>query len=85
MPDLDSLTKQAVVAKKMGAVLINVHGGRDAWYSDSALTLISGVAELEQQLGIPCVFETHRQRLFWNPWQTVTPPSLSHLHPLLLT
>ena len=67
---LASLEKQAVVAKAMGSVLINVHGGRDAWDVEAAVGLIAGVAELEAKLGVPFVFETHRQRLFWNPWQT---------------
>jgi hypothetical protein len=64
----------------MGAVLINVHGGRDAWSLEPSLNLIDGVAELEEQMGIPCAIETHRQRLFWNPWQTVSTTPANQLH-----
>jgi hypothetical protein len=129
----------------MGAELINVHGGRDAWSIEEGIRFLSGnatpnmamsvkllvlhkcssydsgsecanidsgVAEIEAKIGLPFVNETHRcvcahvfvctrdeqsghsghafltglchvfphrQRLFWNPWQTVSASLFSNI------
>lgn len=51
---------------------VNVHAGVDAWSRDEALDFLSfALPEVEKYASdFMVTFETHRQRLFGNPWQT---------------
>jgi len=51
---------------------INVHAGVDAWSNEEAITFLEFcLTEIQNKFpNIPVTFETHRQRLFGNPFQT---------------
>jgi len=65
---LASLKDLATEAKKVGAFLINSHSGCDSWTVEEAREYLRGALAIEKELGVPIVHETHRRRLFWNPF-----------------
>jgi sugar phosphate isomerase/epimerase len=65
---LASLKELATDAKKVGAFLINSHSGCDSWSVEDAREFLRGALVIEADLGLPIVHETHRRRLFWNPF-----------------
>lgn len=67
---LDSLKRQIDEAMPLQPVLINCHGGRDAWTLAEAVAFYEGTLALEEEAGVPIAHETHRGRFFFNPWQT---------------
>ena len=74
LPDGCSLAQRplrafrALQAKQVGAFLINSHSGCDSWNIDEARTFLRGALAIEEEVGVPIVHETHRRRLFWNPF-----------------
>lgn len=48
-----------------------MHGGHDAWSLDQAEDFLRQATGFAASLSLPVCFETHRRRLFWNPWQTM--------------
>lgn len=67
---VDSLRTLGTQAKNLGAIAINSHSGVDGWSVEQAREFLLAAAEIEKELGIPLFHETHRRRLFWNPFQT---------------
>ena len=53
-------------------MLINSHSGHDSWGSgEKAVAFLKQALKVEAAIGVPIVHETHRQRLFYNPYSTV--------------
>eukprot|EP01060_Flectonema_neradi_P041544 TRINITY_DN989_c1_g1_i3.p1 TRINITY_DN989_c1_g1~~TRINITY_DN989_c1_g1_i3.p1 ORF type:complete len:332 (+),score=87.18 TRINITY_DN989_c1_g1_i3:55-996(+) len=67
---LESLKATATEAKKVGAIAVNSHSGVDGWSIEQAREFLRGALVIEKELGIEIFHETHRRRLFWNPFQT---------------
>lgn len=66
---LAALEAQVAAAGKFGAVLINVHGGRDYFSRAERTQYFRGVAELERKYpAVPIAHETHRGRILYSPW-----------------
>ena len=65
---LDSLKELALEAKDVGAFLVNSHSGCDSWSIEDAREFLRGALAIEEEVGIPICHETHRRRLFWNPF-----------------
>lgn len=62
---------------------INAHSGRDSWSLNEARQFFEAALELEARSGIAIAHETHRGRVFFNPW--VTRDLLTSLPELKLT
>lgn len=67
---LDSLGKEIDLAAHCKPVLINCHGGVDAWEHETQVQFLLGAIEIAKEKGVTLNFETHRQRIFCNPFQT---------------
>lgn len=65
---LDSLRELSLEAKKVGAFMINSHSGCDSWSVEDSRVFLRGALAIEAEVGLPIVHETHRRRLFWNPF-----------------
>eukprot|EP00656_Telonema_subtile_P012223 TRINITY_DN16147_c0_g1_i2.p1 TRINITY_DN16147_c0_g1~~TRINITY_DN16147_c0_g1_i2.p1 ORF type:complete len:283 (+),score=94.28 TRINITY_DN16147_c0_g1_i2:142-990(+) len=64
-------------AAEFKPALINSHSGHDSWGCDErAVEFLVKALEVEEQLGVPIVHETHRQRLMYSPYTTA--PLLAH-------
>lgn len=57
-------------ARELGAIKLTVHGGSDAWSVSQAREFYADAVEIERQVGLTLVHETHRGRVFYNPWTT---------------
>ena len=55
-------------AKQIGAIFINSHSGCDSWDLQDARTFLKEAIQIEKEAGIEVMHETHRRRLFWNPF-----------------
>lgn len=64
-----SFRRLARGCRQMGAVLINSHSGHDSWTLDEAERFFAAALEVERELGVPIVHETHRQRQLHSPYQ----------------
>jgi hypothetical protein len=67
---LASFRALAEEAQEMGAVLVNVHTGVDAWSLDDSVKFFKAQVTFEKSLPFKVVHETHRRRVFFNPWVT---------------
>ena len=67
---LESLKLVAAEAKSIGAIALNSHSGVDGWSIEQAREFLRGALAIEKEVGIEIFHETHRRRLFWNPFQT---------------
>lgn len=65
---LASLKELATEAKQVGAFIINAHSGCDSWSIEDAREYLRGALAIEKEVGLPICHETHRRRLFWNPF-----------------
>lgn len=65
-----SFREQMAIAKTMGAVFVNSHSGCDSWSLEQSLEFFRECLKIEQESGISVCHETHRQRVFYNPWIT---------------
>lgn len=65
-----SLKAQLDRAREMGAIKLTVHGGSDSWSMSQAREFYADAVEIERQGGLSLVHETHRGRVFYNPWTT---------------
>jgi len=64
-------------AAELQPALINSHSGHDSWGSgDLAVSYLKNAIAVENNLDVPVVHETHRQRLFYSPYTTL--PLLQH-------
>jgi len=67
---IESTTQQIAAAVACGARHITLHGWRDSSAQSDGNRFIEAVLQLEQRFGIAIAHETHRGRLFYNPWNT---------------
>lgn len=67
---LNSVRKEIDLAMHAKPVLINCHGGVDAWEHETQVQFLLGAMEIAKEKGVAMTFETHRQRIFCNPFQT---------------
>jgi sugar phosphate isomerase/epimerase len=51
-------------------LLVNAHTGRDAWSDDDSSRFYDEALRIEAGLGVRVAHETHRGRVFYNPWTT---------------
>ncbi|NBU64685.1 MAG: hypothetical protein EBS29_09325 [Chloroflexia bacterium] len=65
-----SAKQQIEAAISCGARQITLHGWRDASSFDDGCRFVEAIIGLERQYGIAIGHETHRGRLFFNPWST---------------
>lgn len=74
-PDVASHIASAITqieaAVACGARQITLHGWRDASHFDDGCSFLEAMLTVEQHHGIPIAHETHRSRLFFNPWSTI--------------
>lgn len=49
---------------------INVQGGQDAMTWDEGCRYLEEALRVEAAIGVPVLHETHRGRIFYNPWTT---------------
>jgi len=65
-----SFLELSAEAVEMGAVLVNLHSGCDAWSANDAAAFFERMAEVEKQRAFPfpIVHETHRRRALYGPW-----------------
>ena len=66
-----SAIQQIEDAIACGARQITLHGWRDGSLFDDGCSFIEAMLTVEQHHNIPIAHETHRSRLFFNPWSTV--------------
>jgi len=57
-------------AKQYGAVFCNSHSGYEGWTNEQKEHFFSECLRLEKEYGINVCHETHRRRIFYNPWDT---------------
>ena len=57
--------------KKTKPILINCHPGRDYYTLERAVDFFKNVMEMAQEVDCEVVYETHRTRIFYSPWNTV--------------
>mmetsp|Transcript_12411 Transcript_12411/g.20568 ORF Transcript_12411/g.20568 Transcript_12411/m.20568 type:complete len:331 (+) Transcript_12411:87-1079(+) len=67
---LVSVATELDVALHAHPVLINCHGGVDAWDHETQVQFLLGAMAIAKKRNVNIQFETHRQRLFGNPFQT---------------
>lgn len=67
---IDSTIQQVTSAQACGARQITLHGWRDSSSFADGCAYIEAVLTLEQTIGMAIAHETHRGRLFYNPWHT---------------
>ncbi|WP_240479679.1 sugar phosphate isomerase/epimerase family protein [Paenibacillus wynnii] len=75
-----SFREQVYRAAKLEPVLINSHSATDDMPFEEQIRFFEAALELESEIGIPIVHETHRGRAFFTPWQTAA--VLRQLHEL---
>jgi hypothetical protein len=67
---LDSFRAQAAAGRSLQPLLINSHSGRDAWDQDQSSNFFEQALAFEATLDVLVAHETHRGRIFFNPWIT---------------
>jgi sugar phosphate isomerase/epimerase len=67
---IDSFATQVKEVTQYNPLLINAHSGRDAFTRLEAETFYKDALKIEQHYAIPIAHETHRGRVFYNPWIT---------------
>ena len=67
-------------AGELGPVLVNSHTGRDHWTAAAIDPLIDAAADLEDELGVPVLHETHRSRF---PYSLAVTLDYLQRHPTL--
>jgi len=65
-----SFRAQLEMAVKAGAKQLPVHSGSDAWAMSDCETFYTEIVAIEKDSAIPVGHETHRGRVFFNPWIT---------------
>lgn len=66
---LESVAKEIDTAMLVEPILINCHGGVDAWDHETQVQFLLASIEIAEKRGVDLSFETHRQRIFCNPFQ----------------
>lgn len=67
---LASLRAQIRQAKVHNPLHLTVHGGQDRFTLDEAVAFYREAVKIEAGEGIRLAHETHRGRVFYNPWRT---------------
>jgi len=67
---LDSLRQQMEIARDFGAIFTNSHSGYDGWSPKEKEQFFGEALQIEKHFGITIAHETHRRRIFYNPWDT---------------
>lgn len=67
---LNSFRDQLEKARKLGAKQITVHSGCDWWPMRDVEAFYKEIVAIEKDFPIPVAHETHRSRVFFNPWVT---------------
>jgi len=65
-----SLEEQIERAKGLAPLFINAHSGSDRWSADDAKRFYERALALRGKAGMRITHETHRGRVFYNPWIT---------------
>ncbi len=78
-----SFRSQLARAATFAPVLVNCHGGRDAWSATEAQQFYTAVLAAEREMGVAVAHETHRGRILYNPW--ITRDLLQHFPDLKLS
>ena len=60
-----SLAEDALIYQPLH---LNSHSGCDSWTIDQTRQFLRGALEVEKSLNTTIVHETHRRRIFWNPF-----------------
>jgi len=68
--DADSLQRQLTELAAFQPLKINVQGGRDSMTWAEGCRFLEEALRVEATLGVPVLHETHRGKLFFNPWTT---------------
>lgn len=66
---LKSVAQEIDTAMLVQPIMINCHGGVDAWDHETQVNFLLGSMDIAKQKNANLTFETHRQRLFCNPFQ----------------
>lgn len=67
---LKSFRQQLALGKELGAVQMTVHSGSDAWSASESAAFYEQAIAIECESGMAVGHETHRGRVFFNPWAT---------------
>jgi len=67
---IDNFRKQMEIAKDMGAIYCNSHSGYDGWSTKERDHFFTEALQIEKHFGLTVAHETHRRRIFYNPWDT---------------
>jgi sugar phosphate isomerase/epimerase len=67
---LHSFRVQIEEAQEFSAAMGNSHSGADRFSLEESLKFFQGATELEHEAGFSVAHETHRGRIFFNPWTT---------------
>jgi hypothetical protein len=67
---IESFKNQLGRALKLEPLVINCHGGRDSWSFWESIEFYRAAMDLETEHGVHVAHETHRGRVFYNPWIT---------------
>jgi sugar phosphate isomerase/epimerase len=57
-------------ATELGAIQLTMHSGQDRWSQRDSETYFKEVLDVERSNKLPVAHETHRGRIFFNPWVT---------------
>jgi len=68
--DEEAFRKQLEAVKKTRPILVNCHPGRDYFDLQRSVTFFNTVMEQANSIDAQIVFETHRTRCLYSPWQT---------------
>lgn len=67
---ITSFTTQIQAVMPYQPLLINSHSGLDSFTESEAIHFFHEALKIEKDFGIPISHETHRGRIFYNPWTT---------------
>lgn len=67
---LQDLETALAMCARLEPTRINCLGGLDAWDFDTSLAFLESGMAAAAHLELPLSFETHRSRIFFNPWKT---------------
>jgi len=63
-----SFRSQLARAATFAPVLVNCHGGRDAWTAAEGQQFYAAALTVEREAPVAVAHETHRGRILYNPW-----------------
>jgi len=67
---VNNFRDQLKKAKEFGAIFCNSHSGYDGWNRQDKETFLQACLNIEKEVGLTCLHETHRRRVFYTPWDT---------------